>query len=265
LVATAYLHFGEERPLVAGGGSGAIFFAFCDLRCQFCQTARWNIQGQGQAVTDRQLATIMLDLQTEGASNINLVTPTHVVPQVLKALALAAEAGLSVPLVWNSGGYDSMQALQMLDDIVDIYLPDMKYSIERIGRSLSGVAHYPATNRRAVTEMFRQVGHLDVDEAGRARRGLLVRHLVMPGMFDNTAGVLRWLAETLGPDTYLSLMDQYRPAYRAFARQHLDRPLRPEECRQARELARSLGLNRLDDHLLLASAAPDGEGSHGTP
>lgn len=265
MVATTYLHFGEERPLVTGGGSGAIFFAFCDLRCQFCQTSRWNIKGQGQAVSHRQLATIMLDLQAEGASNINLVTPTHVVPQVLKALALATDGGLQIPLVWNSGGYDAIQALRLLDGIVDIYLPDMKYSEERIGRSLSGVGDYPTTNRRAVAEMYRQVGHLKVDEAGRARRGLLVRHLVMPGMFDNTAGVLRWLAETLGPDTYLSLMDQYRPAYRAYARKHLDRTLQPDEYWRARDLAQSLGLNRLDDQLVPATAASGRKGFHGSP
>ncbi|HEC23616.1 MAG TPA: radical SAM protein [Chloroflexi bacterium] len=251
LVATSYIHHGEERPLVAGGGSGAIFFAGCDLRCQFCQTARWNIQGQGQELSARQIARLMLDLQRKGAANINLVTPAHVAPQILAALLIAVEEGLRLPLVWNSGGYDSPETLALLDGIVDIYLPDMKYSDPSLARRLSGVREYPRVNRRAVLEMHRQVGDLVVDERGRARRGLLVRHLVMPGHDENTAGVLRWIAEHLGPNTYLSLMDQYRPAYRAFARPDIGRPITPQEYAQARELAESLGLRRLDDNLLL--------------
>jgi len=258
-VASAYVHLGEERPLVVGGGSGAIFFSYCDLRCQFCQTARWNIRGQGRRISSGQLADLMLSLQDDGAANINLVTPTHVAPLIVVAVSQAARDGLRIPLVWNSGGYDSLQGLRLLDGIVDIYLPDMKYSEARIGRSLSGVPDYPEVNRRAVREMFRQVGHLQIDEEGRARRGLLVRHLVMPSMSDNTAGVLRWLAETLGQHTYLSLMDQYRPAYRAFARVGLDSSLQPEEYQQARTLALSLGLERLDDHVLLDSAPRSSE------
>jgi putative pyruvate formate lyase activating enzyme len=253
VVASAYVHFGEELPLVVGGGSGAIFFSNCDMRCQFCQTARWNIHGQGQRMSAQLLAGLMLDLQHAGAANINLVTPTHVVPQIITAVSKAASEGLRIPLVWNSGGHDSVQALHLLDGIVDIYLPDMKYSEAKIGRSLSAVPDYPSVNRQAVTEMFRQVGHLLIDEAGRARHGLLVRHLVMPGMIDNTADVLRWLAETLGPRTYLSLMDQYRPAYRAFARHGINRSLQPQEYQKARALALSLGLERLDDRLLLRS------------
>ncbi len=255
-VATAYVHLGEERPLVTGGGSGAIFFACCELRCQFCQTARWNVRGEGRALTAQQLADIMLDLQGRGAVNINLVTPTHVAPQILVALLLAAEDGLRLPLVWNSGGYDAPQTLELLDGVVDIYLPDMKYSDAALARRMSVIRDYPRVNRRAVAEMHRQVGDLHIDEHGTARRGVLVRHLVMPGHADNTAGVLRWIAENLGENTYLSLMDQYRPAYRAFARKDIGRPITAGEYAQARRMAESLGLRRLDDSLLLDTAPP---------
>jgi putative pyruvate formate lyase activating enzyme len=265
-VATAYLHFGEEAPLVAGGGSGAIFFSHCDLRCQFCQTARWNIKGEGHRLNPDQLAGIMLDLQGRGAININLVTPTHVMPQILDALLIAVEGGLRLPLVWNSGGYDSLAALRLLDGIVDIYLPDMKYSDPDLARRMSGIRNYPAINRQAVLEMHRQVGGLVVNQSGQAVRGLVVRHLVMPGHHENTRGVLDWLAANLGPDTYLSLMDQYRPAYRAFSRQDIGRPISAEEYIRAREYAVSVGLVRLDDGLTLdypSSALSAGKnGSH---
>jgi putative pyruvate formate lyase activating enzyme len=249
-VATAYVHFGEEKPLIAGGGSGAVFFSNCDLRCQFCQTYRWNVKGHGQPLSARQLADVMLDLQARGAANINLVTPTHVTSQALEAVYVAALDGLRLPLVWNSGGYDSPEALALLDGVVDIYMPDMKYSDADLGRRLSAAYDYPTVNREAILLMHRQVGDLILDAEGRARRGLLVRHLVMPGHAANTAGVLRWLAANLGPDTYLSLMDQYRPAYRAPARAGLDRPLAPAEYAQARRLAVDLGLTRLDESTL---------------
>jgi putative pyruvate formate lyase activating enzyme len=247
-VATAYLHMGEERPLVGQAGSGAIFFAGCELRCQFCQTARWNIEGNGQVITTRQLADVMLRLQQQGAVNINLVTPTHVAAQILEALSTAVDDGLHLPLVWNSGGYDSPQLLALLDGIVDIYLPDMKYSDADLGQRLSGIARYPEVNRLAVAEMHRQVGALVIDQQGVATRGVLVRHLVMPGHLENTAGVLRWIAENLGANTYLSLMDQYRPAHRAAEHEHIDRPITPQEYAQARQMALALGLARLDDH-----------------
>jgi len=251
LVATAYVHHGEEKPLVANGGSGAVFFANCDLRCQFCQTYRWNIKGQGQEITAAQLASVMVGLQDKGAGNINFVTPTHVAPQILEALLIAVEKGLHIPLVWNSGGYDSMEILKLLDGIIDIYMPDMKYSDESLAHRTSGIRHYPQTNRRAVTEMHRQVGDLVQDETGAARRGMLIRHLVMPGTEHSSRGVLDWIAANLGSNTYLSLMDQYRPAYRAFARDDIGRPITPEEFDSMRDYALSLGLTRLDNNLLL--------------
>lgn len=251
-VSTAYRHMGEEAPLVQGGGSGAIFFTNCDLRCQFCQTSKWNIKGQGQTITTAQLAGLMLRLQAEGAVNINLVTPTHVLPQVLEALLLAVADGLSLPLVWNSGGHDTVEALRLLDGIVDIYLPDMKYGTNELGRRMSAVHDYAGTNRSAVTEMARQVGRLELTSHGRAFSGVLVRHLVMPGHLDNTRRVLEWLITHLGPQTYLSLMDQYRPAYRAFARTDIGQAIQPEEYQQAYNMARSMGFQRIDGHLLTA-------------
>jgi putative pyruvate formate lyase activating enzyme len=252
--ATAYRHFGEERPLVGKGGSGAIFFSSCVMQCVFCQTARWSIQGQGHPLEADELAALMLDLQHAGAENINLVTPTHVLPQILEAVYLAAQEGLRLPLVWNSGGYESAQALALLDGIVDIYLPDMKYGDPALAHHLSGVSDYPTVNRQSVLEMARQVGHLEVGHLevgpdGAARRGLLIRHLVMPGHFENTNGVLHWIAENLGPETYLSLMDQYRPAHRAADYPGIDRAITPQEYAEAVAVAHRLGLRRLDDHL----------------
>lgn len=253
-VATAYIHFGEEYPLVASGGSGAIFFANCELRCRFCQTARWNVRGDGQVLTEQELARVMLDLQHKGAANINLVTPTHITPQILAALSIAVEDDLRLPLVWNSGGYDSLQALTLLDGVVDIYLPDMKYSDAELARRLSGVQDYPRVNQQAVIEMHRQVGDLQLHENGAAGRGVLLRHLVLPNHLDNTTGVLKWIAEHLGLNTYLSLMDQYRPAHRADELADIERPVSADEYTQARHMAESLGLRRLDDHLILNSA-----------
>jgi putative pyruvate formate lyase activating enzyme len=188
--------------------------------------------------------------------NINLVTPTHVAPQILAALLIAAEKGLRLPLVWNSGGHDSREMLSLLDGIVDIYLPDMKYSDAELARSLSGVREYPSVNQRAVAEMHRQVGDLILDRGGTARRGVLIRHLVMPDHLENTSGVLEWIARELGAATYISLMDQYRPAYRAFARKDIGRPIRPDEYGDARRIAASLGLTRLDDNLTLPTIDP---------
>jgi putative pyruvate formate lyase activating enzyme len=246
-VATSYLHMGEERPLVAVGGSGAIFFSNCVLRCQYCQTYRWNIKGQGRELTERQIADLMLNRQRGGAVNINLVTPVHVLPMILAALNLAASDGLSLPLVWNSSGYESLTALELLDGIVDIYLPDMKYADDSLGRRLSGVKDYVSVNRRAVLEMYRQVGHLQTNRSGAALRGLLIRHLVLPGHFEDTAAVLRWIAKNLGPSTYLSLMDQYRPAYRAHTNPALSVPLSSTEYQRAHDFALQLGFMRLTD------------------
>jgi putative pyruvate formate lyase activating enzyme len=239
-------HHGEEEPLRGWGGSGTIFFSFCNLRCIYCQN--WDIsqKGEGQEVTPETLARIMLDLQRQGCHNINLVTPSHVVPQILVATLLAACQGLRLPLIYNTGGYDSPEALALLDGVVDIYMPDMKYGDSETAHRYSHVRNYWEANRLAVREMRRQVGDLVLDEHGLAHRGLLVRHLVLPGNLANTENVLAFLAREISTDTYLNLMDQYRPCYRAFDQPPLNRSLAPGEYERALRLAEQYGLRRLD-------------------
>ena len=239
-------HFGEEPPLVGSGGSGTIFLTSCNLACVYCQNweisqARW-----GRPVTDEQLAGAMLKLQNLGCHNINFVSPTVHVPQILAALPCAIEGGLRVPLVYNTGGYDSPEALALLDGVIDIYMPDMKYASTAVARRLSKVLDYPTVNRAAVREMHRQVGDLALDEDGLAVRGLLVRHLVLPQGLAGTSDILRFLAQEISKDTYLNLMDQYHPAHRAWDEPALRRRVLPEEYRDALEAAWAAGLRRLD-------------------
>jgi putative pyruvate formate lyase activating enzyme len=216
-------HHGEENPLRGIYGSGTIFFSWCNLRCLYCQN--WDIsqKGIGREVSADELAEMMLELQAMGCHNINLVTPSHVVAQVIAAVAIAAEKGLRLPLVYNTGGYDSPEALRLLDGIVDIYMPDLKYADPQLARRYSRARDYVAVNRAAVKEMHRQVGDLVLDQNGIARRGPLVRHLVLPGDLAGTAEVMGFLAREVSADTYVNLMDQYRPCYRADRYPLLDR------------------------------------------
>ncbi len=246
VVSSAGPHFGEERPLVGRGGSGTIFFSWCNLRCQFCQNAEISQLGYGREVEAEELAQMMLGLQAQGCHNINLVSPSHVVPQILAGLLLAAEAGLRLPLVYNTGGYDSLKTLALLDGVVDIYMPDMKYADEGVARRFSGVSNYPAVNQAAVKEMHRQVGDLRLDERGVAQRGLLVRHLVLPEGLAGTAEIVRFLRDECSPRTYVNVMAQYRPCYRAHELPPLDRPITSQEYRAAARLAQEAGL-RLDE------------------
>jgi len=239
-------HFGEEAPLVGSGGSGTIFFAFCNLKCCFCQNYSISQLGEGHQVEARELASMMLSLERRGCHNINFVSPTHVVPQILEALEIAVEAGLSVPLVYNSGGYDAVETLKLLDGVVDIYMPDMKYSDEQNARRFSGIDDYPEINRAAVKEMHRQVGDLQMDDNGVATRGLLVRHLVLPDGLAGTDGVCRFLSQEISVNTYLNVMAQYHPCYRAFDVPELARSISKKEFVEAMEAARSHGLHRLD-------------------
>lgn len=239
-------HFGEESPLVGRYGSGTIFFTHCNLRCVFCQNYLISQLGDGQTTTTERLAAMMLSLQARGCHNINLVTPTHVVPYFLAALELAVGRGLSIPLVYNCGGYESTETLKLLDGIIDIYMPDMKYSDERVARRFSGIKNYPSVNRAAVKEMHRQVGDLDIDEQGIARRGLLVRHLVLPNNLAGTSEVVRFIAQEISKQTYLNVMDQYRPSHRAFKIPPLSRPISKGEFAQAVNTAHKYGLSRLD-------------------
>ncbi len=238
-------HHGEEKPIRGRRGSGTIFFSGCNLQCVFCQNYDTSRAEAGELVESDELAGIMLDLQGQGCHNINLVSPTHVVPQVLASLARAIEDGLTLPLVYNTGGYDAVNTLRVLDGIVDIYMPDMKYQEEETGRRLSRVPEYPAINRAAIKEMHRQVGDLTLDEDGIATRGLLVRHLVLPGELAGTREAMEFLAEEVSKDTYVNLMAQYYPAYRAGEYPPLDRPLTRNEFRQAIRAAREAGIHRI--------------------
>jgi putative pyruvate formate lyase activating enzyme len=246
VVASAFPHFGEEPCLVGTGGSGTIFFSWCNLRCQFCQNFDISQVGQGEPVTPEELAGMMLELQLRGCHNINFVTPSHVIPQILSAVLLGVEQGLRVPLVYNTGGYDAPGALRLLDGAIDIYMPDMKYAEEELARRYSKVRDYPALNRAAVKEMHRQVGDLQVDEDGVAVRGLLVRHLVLPNRIAGTAAVMRFLAQEVSARTYVNIMDQYRPCFHADDIAGIDRRVTAAEFSEAVHCARAAGLSRIE-------------------
>ena len=240
-------HFGEEAPLVGQGGSGTIFFGWCNLKCQFCQNYEISQLGQGREVEAEDLAAMMLRLQDMGCHNINFVSPTHVVPQILAGVLIAAQAGLRLPLVYNTGGYDSLSTLALLDGVFDIYMPDMKYADAEIALKYSKVEEYPAINQAAVKEMHRQTGDLIMDERGVALRGLLIRHLVLPEGLAGTAEIVRFLATEVSTNTYLNIMDQYRPCYKAGELSPLNRRITRQEYEEAVRLAHEAGLHRLDD------------------
>ncbi len=247
-------HFGEEDPLVGRGGSGTIFMSRCNLRCVFCQNYEISHLGEGEEVPSEKISSVMLYLQRLGCENINFVSPSHVVPQILASLPRAIERGLDLPLVYNTGGYDSLETLRLLDGIFDIYMPDMKYASNETAKTLSGVGDYVEWNREAVKEMHRQVGDLLLDERGVAIRGLLVRHLVLPADLAGTADVTGFIAEEISTNTYINIMDQYRPCYRAEEFPDLARRITRQEYRDAMAAARRNGLHRFDSprrhHLL---------------
>jgi putative pyruvate formate lyase activating enzyme len=239
-------HFGEEAPLVGKRGSGTIFLTNCNLSCLFCQNYSISQLGEGEMVSKEELAYMMLYLQAKGCHNINLVSPTHVVPQILEALKIAIERGLDLPLVYNTGGYDSVETLKLLDGIVDIYMPDMKYSDEKIAQELSGIKNYPQVNKAAVKEMYRQVGDLQINEEGIAQRGLLLRHLVLPHGLAGTEEMVNFVSKEISPNTYINIMAQYRPCYKAHDIPSLARPISTAEFQEAVKLAHQAGLSRLD-------------------
>jgi putative pyruvate formate lyase activating enzyme len=246
MVYSAGPHHGEEDCLRGAHGSGTIFFSFCNLRCVYCQN--WDIswQGEGREVSTEELAAMMLRLQAAGCHNVNFVSPSHVVAQIIAAVDKAAAQGLTLPLVYNTGGYDSPEALALLDGIIDIYMPDMKYGDARLAHRYSHVRDYVRVNQAAVREMHRQVGDLEIDSNDIARRGLLVRHLVLPNHIAGSEQVMRFIAEVISPNTYLNLMDQYRPCYRAEDYSGLERSITKTEFREAVDLAARYGLRRLD-------------------
>lgn len=239
-------HHGEEDPLRGTRGSGTIFFCGCNLNCLYCQNADISQKLNGVEISTRELAGLMLELQGVGCHNINLVSPTHVVPQIVEAIFLAALDGLSLPIVYNTGGYDALPTLQFLEGIVDIYMPDMKYSDENIGYDLSGIHSYPAVNQEAVLEMHRQVGDLKLSTIGIAESGLLIRHLVLPNGMAGSQKILRFIADQISVDTYLNIMDQYRPAYQAYSKEEMNRRVPRNEYLDVLRLAETLGLWRLD-------------------
>jgi putative pyruvate formate lyase activating enzyme len=247
-VASAFPHFGEEDCLRGWNGSGTIFFAFCNLRCVFCQNWDTSQLGEGQEVQPGELAELMLGLQARGCHNINFVTPEHVVPQVLEGLLLAAERGLRLPVVYNTSAYDSLRSLELLDGVVDIYMPDFKYWDGATARRYLKAEDYPEVARRAIREMHRQVGPLRFDRDGLAVRGLLVRHLVMPGAVEDAGGILRFLATELSPDTYVNVMDQYHPAGAVAEGRYPELGRRPDgtELLAVQQLAEAAGLRRFD-------------------
>jgi putative pyruvate formate lyase activating enzyme len=239
-------HMGEEDPLRGWRGSGTIFFARCNLRCQFCQNFDISQRDSGEFVQPEEIAAIMLDLQNQGCHNINFVSPSHVIPQILASVLIAAQAGLRLPLVYNTGGYDSLESMRLLDGVIDIYMPDMKYASARIARYYSKIPRYPEVNQAAVREMHSQVGDLSINERGVAIRGLLVRHLVLPNGLAGTEKIVQFLSKEISTNTYLNLMDQYRPAHNAGQYPKLRRSITHKEFKAALQFAHDAGLQRLD-------------------
>jgi len=246
VVSACHPHFGEEAPLVGRGGSGTIFFGGCSLGCAFCQNWTTSRRRDAADASVEDLARMMLGLQRAGCLNINLVTPTHMVAQILAALDLAVPLGLTLPLVYNTSGYDRVETLQLLDDVVDIYMPDVKFASREAGARYAAAPDYGEVARAAVTEMHRQVGDLWIDAEGIARRGVLVRHLVMPGGLAETRDVCRFLARGVSRDTYVNLMAQYRPCGEAFRHAEINRRVTGAEYATALSIAQEEGLWRLD-------------------
>jgi putative pyruvate formate lyase activating enzyme len=256
LTSSYFAHRGEEDCLRGWNGSGTIFFAWCNLRCVFCQNFETSQLGEGVTTLPQELAAMMLRLQASGCHNINFVTPEHVVPQVLEALVSAAERGLRLPIVYNTSAYDSAESLRLLDGVIDIYMPDFKFWDEQLALKYLKAKDYPAAARHAITEMHRQVGTLKFDEQGLALRGMLVRHLVMPGCLDDTRAILRFLAEQLSPDTYVNLMAQYYPSNKVSFTTYpeLNRRITLDEYHGAIAYAQLIGLQRLDERHRLKRA-----------
>jgi putative pyruvate formate lyase activating enzyme len=249
MVSSANPHFSEEAPLVGSGGSGTIFLTSCNLKCLFCQNYEISQLMEGQEMENLTLAGLMLGLQHSGCHNINLVTPSHQVPQILEAVHTAAQNGLHVPLVYNTGGYDTVETLRLLDGVVDIYMPDIKFMDPKVGKRLAEAPDYPDVVRTAVKEMHRQVGDLQISGRNIATRGLLVRHLVMPDDLSCTSEVMQFLASEISANTYVNIMNQYRPCGRAFEHSDINRSVTREEYASAIERAREVGITRLDERV----------------
>lgn len=248
-IASYGAHFGEERPLVGKYGSGTIFLASCNLRCCFCQNYDIShFPEDSQEASQTTLAAIMLELQNKGCHNINFVTPSHVVPQILKALVTAIAEGLTIPLIYNCSGYESAETLELLDGVIDIYMPDFKFWNPTNAQKYANAADYPEITRQALITMHHQVGDFIVDDRGLAVKGLLIRHLLMPYALDETKQILNFISSVLSPASYVNIMDQYQPCGTITEHPELGRPVSPEEYRQALILAKQACLTRLDKH-----------------
>ncbi|MDZ7263435.1 MAG: radical SAM protein [candidate division KSB1 bacterium] len=243
-IASFFPHFGEEAPLVGHYGSGTIFLTHCNLRCSFCQNYDISHLGAGEEMSTRQLAQVMIYLQKQGCHNINFVTPTHYAPQIMAALPLAIELGLEVPLVYNCGGYEALTVIQLLDGIIDIYMPDIKFSSTKFADEYAHAANYFEIARRVLREMQRQVGVLQMDARGLAYRGLLIRHLVMPNDVSGTAEILRFIADEISLDSYVNIMAQYHPCFQAQDDPLINRRITSQEYHQAIAIAKKYGLHR---------------------
>ncbi len=241
-VASYNLHFGEEPAISGTRGSGTIFFSRCTMKCVYCQNWPISHKGNGIEYDAAGLAKIMLELQKRGAHNINFVTPTHYMPRILEALVIAIEGGFNIPIVYNTSGYETLPALRLLDGIVDIYLPDMRYSNDELAKKYSKVRKYVSYNRAAIKEMFRQAGLLRTDENGIAEKGLIIRHLVLPENISGTENVMKFIAEGLSFDVSISLMDQYFPTYRAVDYPEINRKITEEEYLAAQDVMERYGL-----------------------
>ncbi|MFQ5695724.1 MAG: radical SAM protein [Terriglobia bacterium] len=248
VVSSYFAHSGEENCLRGWNGSGTIFFSWCNLRCVFCQNYEISWGGGGRGTRPQELAAMMLRLQERGCHNINFVSPEHVVPQILEALPRAIERGLRLPLVYNTSAYDSLDSIELMDGVVDIYMPDFKFWDAEMARHYAKARNYPDAARRAIKAMHQQVGDLVLDENGLALRGLLLRHLVMPGGIVGTREIMEWVARELGPNTYVNVMAQYYPAGKVSAKEYgeINRPISTKEFEEALAAARAAGLHRLD-------------------
>ena len=244
IVSSAFPHFGEESPLVGVHGSGTIFLTHCNLRCIFCQNYDISHLGRGERITSSDMARMMIRLQELGCHNINFVTPTHYVPQIVASLPEAIEHGLRIPLVYNCSGYESLEVIQLLEGIVDIYMPDAKFMDEKYSKEYCNAPDYPGVLKKVLKEMHRQVGDLKTDSHGIAEKGLLIRHLVMPGGVASSEAVLRFIAEEISVHTYVNIMDQYRPEYHACEHVPINRRITHKEYLEATQLAKRFQLHR---------------------
>ena len=244
VVSSVFPHFGEEAPLAGLRGSGTIFFAHCNLRCTFCQNYDISHTGEGEPVESKQLAKFMLTLQQQGCHNINFVTPTHFIPQIIAALPEAIEQGLNIPLVYNCGGYESLHLIKLLNGIIDIYMPDAKFADEKYAKKYMNAPDYFSILKEILLEMYKQVGDLKTDEKGLASRGMLIRHLVMPGDVAGSRQILSFIANKISKDAYVNIMSQYHPCYKANNDNIINRRITSKEYYHAIETAKQLGLYR---------------------